>query len=140
MTTKLPTLLIALGLAAAASQAVAADLTVTFEGAEPRGQVMVALYDTEAAYDLSRAAFAQQAPATASKVTVTFKDLAPGRYAVKSFQDLNGDGKMSSNPLGMPTEPFGFSNNAPVRMGPPTWAEVAFEVGPTDAAQTIKLQ
>ena len=41
---------------------------------------------------------------------------------------VNGDGKLGFNPLGMPNEPFGFSNNAPVRMSAPAWSETAFEV------------
>jgi uncharacterized protein (DUF2141 family) len=137
--TKLNLFLAALA-AAAAGSAQAADLTVTFETTEARGLVMAALYASEADYDLNKPASAQAAPAAGATAVVTFKGLAPGRYAIKSFQDLNGDGKLSSNPLGMPTEPFGFSNNAPVRMAAPSWAETVFEVGADGAAHTIKMQ
>jgi uncharacterized protein (DUF2141 family) len=141
MTTKLRLFLATLGLAAAGTSAAAADLAVTFDIEEPRGQLMVALYATEADYDLNRPQVAEVASASAKgPLTVTFKNLAPGRYAVKSFHDVNGDGKMSQNPFGRPTEPFGFSNNAPVRMGAPSWAEAAFEVGPDGAQQRISFQ
>ena len=134
------TFLISLAALAAATSAAAADLTVTFDVAEPRGQVMVALYGSEAAYDGDKSTAVSMVPAAGQPVSVTFKDLAPGRYAVKSFHDVNGDGKMGTNPLGMPTEPFGFSNNAPVRMGPPAWADAAFDVDAAGAQQTISLK
>lgn len=134
------TILISLVALAAASSAAAADLTVTFDVAEPKGAVMVALFNSEAAYDGDKQTAANMAPVAGNQASVTFKDLPPGRYAVKSFHDVNGDGKMGTNPLGMPTEPFGFSNNAPVRMGPPAWADAAFDVGAAGAAQTISLK
>lgn len=54
--------------------------------------------------------------------------LKPGRYAVKSFHYIDGDGKMGTNPFGMPIEPFAFSNNAVGNMGPAKWADASFEV------------
>jgi uncharacterized protein (DUF2141 family) len=57
--------------------------------------------------------------------------LAPGRYAIKSFHDIDGDNRMSTNPMGMPIEPFAFSNNARGNMGPPNWADSAFDIAAT---------
>ena len=71
--------------------------------------------------------------------TLTLAAPAPGRYGIKLFHDVDGDGVMATNIMGFPTEPFGFSNNAPVRMGPPDFAAAAFAVGPNGAAQTITL-
>jgi uncharacterized protein (DUF2141 family) len=140
MTRKLLLLTSLAGLAVAAPAA-AADLSVAFDIGEPRGQLMVAVYASEADYDASKPRTAQMAPVSAKgPLTVIFKDVAPGRYAIKTFQDVNGDGKMGANPFGQPTEPFGFSNNAPVRMGAPSWAETAFDVGPDGAVQRISFQ
>ena len=38
--------------------------------------------------------------------------LPDGDYAVRAFHDLNGDGKMNTNPFGMPVEPDEYSQNA----------------------------
>jgi uncharacterized protein (DUF2141 family) len=134
-------LLLPLGPAAlAAEEPGAAAVRVTFELAQPKGAVMVALYDGEAGYKASHpvaAARVEVAGPTASKL---FAGLKPGRYAIQSYQDLNGDGQLNRNPLGMPTEPFGFSNNAPPHMGPPAWSEAAFDVGPGETAQRITLR
>lgn len=52
-------------------------------------------------------------------IVVTFADLPVGNYAVSLFHDRNQDGVLNRGEFGIPTEGFGFSNNAPVRMGPP---------------------
>ena len=72
-------------------------------------------------------------------ITTTFTGLVPGRYAIKAFHDVNGDGKMGSNPFGMPTEPFAFSNNAHGVMGPAKWDAAAFEVKAGDNSHTIAI-
>lgn len=131
----LPTLAAAfiLGFAAAAAQAgaaSAADLTLTFKGLEKQtGAILFVLVNSEAAYDDKAAAVAQDMLAVSGgAVTTRLAGLAPGRYAIKAFHDLDGDGKMATNPFGMPTEPFAFSNNAEGMMGPPKWEAAAFEV------------
>lgn len=118
-----------------------AALNVTFKGIKtPTGAVMVALFPSEAAYD-GKAPGAGQAmlKVGGDAVTATFNGLAPGRYAVKAFHDVNGDGKLGQNPFGIPTEPFAFSNNARAMMGPPTWADASFEVKAGANIQTIEI-
>jgi uncharacterized protein (DUF2141 family) len=65
---------------------------------------------------------------------------APGLYAVRLFHDVDGDGQMNANLMGIPTEPFGTSNDAPPRFGPPAFEEAVFEVGADGAVQIITLQ
>ena len=65
--------------------------------------------------------------------------LKPGRYAVRAFHDVDGDGKLSVNPFGAPTEPVAFSNNARPMMGPAAWTDAAFEVGPGGAVHLITI-
>jgi uncharacterized protein (DUF2141 family) len=114
-------------------------VTITVAGIKPlQGFLMIALHD-EAGW--SGAAIARtRIPASGATVTTTLPAPKPGRYGIKMFHDLNGDGVMETNIVGIPTEPFGFSNNAPVRMGPPAFAEAAFDVGPAGAKHTITLK
>lgn len=72
-------------------------------------------------------------------VKLTFKVPGPGRYGVRLFHDRNGDGKLETDFLGIPREPFGFSRNAPAQFGPPSFEEAAFDVGADGAAQSITL-
>lgn len=136
-----------LGFASAAAQAGAASaadtatLTVTFQGLKQKtGAVLFTVVNSETAYD-GKAPVAAQAILKVSGDTAvrTFTGLAPGRYAIKAFHDLDGDGKMSTNPFGVPTEPFAFSNNAPIMMGPPKWDAAAFEVKAGANAHSIDI-
>lgn len=57
-------------------------------------------------------------------ITVEFPEItAAGQYAVSAFHDLNGDGKLNTSLVGIPTEPYGFSNNARPRFRAPRWSE-----------------
>ena len=60
------------------------------------------------------------------KATAIF-DLPFGEYAIAGFQDLDGNGVLSGNFLGIPKEPVGFSRNAKVRFGPPKWNDAVFQ-------------
>jgi len=59
-------------------------------------------------------------------VQVMFDGLPGGKYAVRIFQDLNGNDKMDFNGQ-MPGEPFGFSNIT-MLMGPPRYSDAAFDL------------
>lgn len=125
-----------------AAQTAPIALTLAFEGIKtPKGAIMVALYDSEAAFDQPGGKTVQLAvvPATSARVQAEIKGLVPGRYGVKAFHDLDGDGKMGTNPFGMPTEPFAFSNNATGMMGPAKWSAAAFAVGVDPAIHTIAI-
>jgi uncharacterized protein (DUF2141 family) len=135
-------LLAALTLAGAAHAAEpAGELTVTFQNLKTKaGSVMVSLAASEDAYaDKAPAAGLATAPVNGDTASATFKGLAPGRYAIKAFHDVNGDGKMGTNPFGMPTEPFAFSNNAHGNMGPAKWADASFEVKAGANTQAIDI-
>jgi len=114
-----------------------ATLTVNLDCASAEGRVMIGLYDSQAAYDGDRPL---RTVAAEPGRPVRVGGLAPGRYAIKSFHDVNGNGKMDTNPFGMPTEPFAFSNNAKGSMGPASWEAAAFTVEATGAAQTLVLK
>ncbi|MEC9459160.1 MAG: DUF2141 domain-containing protein [Pseudomonadota bacterium] len=46
-----------------------------------------------------------------------------GNYALAGIHDLDNNGMLSGNFLGIPKEPFGFSNNARGNFGPPKWED-----------------
>jgi uncharacterized protein (DUF2141 family) len=140
--------LTAIAMATASFSAVAvaenaqSNLSVTFTGIqEKEGAVMGVLFDSEAAYD-GKGAPVRQIMVTADKVDVAtlLEGLVPGTYAIKAFHDVDGDHKMGTNPYGMPTEPFAFSNNAQGNMGPAKWADAKFEVKAGANAHSIVIQ
>lgn len=75
------------------------------------------------------------------KVTLTFSNVKPGRYSVALLHDENDNGKADRALLGMmPKEGFGFSRDAPVRMGPPSFKDAAFDFDGSKAELTIKMR
>lgn len=119
----------------------AAELTVAFKDIQtPSGVMMIALYDSQEAYDRNgKPVRAVQLPVTAATAQTKVAGLKPGRYAIKMFHDIDSDGKMGANPFGIPLEPFAFSNNAKGSMGPASWAAASFEVPAAGAVQTIQI-
>ena len=62
-----------------------------------------------------------------------------GEYAITLFVDFNGNKKIDKNFLGIPKEPYGFSNNVIGNMSAPTFDQAKFLIsGPT--TQNIKLR
>ncbi|MCX9145894.1 DUF2141 domain-containing protein [Erythrobacter sp. WG] len=117
----------------------AANLAIRFEGIEtPKGQIMLSVFDNAAAHDQNGAPVRVAAvPVDGTTAIASFEGLAPGDYAVKAFHDIDGDGKMGTNPFGMPIEPYAFSNNAKVQGGPPRWEAARFPVAA--GANTISI-
>ena len=118
----------------------AAELRLSFEDVKTlKGAVLVALYDSEAAYDAGKPVASEMIPVTGATATTTIKGLKPGRYAFKAFHDLDGDFKMATNPFGMPTEPYAFSNGAKPDGGPPAWSKTVFDVAEPGAMQAVHI-
>lgn len=118
------------------------SLTIRFQGIEtPTGQIMLSMFDSQRAHDQNGAPVRVAAvPVAGASAVVQFEGLVPGDYAVKAFHDVDGDGRMGTNPFGMPLEPFAFSNDAKAEAGPAKWAAARFPVvaGANTIAITIK--
>jgi 4,4'-diapolycopenoate synthase len=65
--------------------------------------------------------------------------LPPGNYAVSVYDDLNNNGKLDRNVLGIPREPVGASNNPLPRFGPPRFRDCTFQIGLVHKVITIAL-
>ena len=68
-----------------------------------------------------------------------FAQLPPGRYAVIVIHDENDDGRLDANAFGMPTEGYGFSNDAHGFLSAPSFDAAAIVVGDADKGIAISL-
>ena len=133
---------IAAALFAAPALTSAASLTVRIDGLRVQsGQMLVSVVGSADAWNGTGkpAAATARTPGDSAVMDVEFADLPPGDYAVRVLHDENGNGKMDSNPLGMPLEGYGFSNN-PMVMRPATFDEARFTVGDDGALIIIALR
>jgi uncharacterized protein (DUF2141 family) len=110
-----------------AMPAYGAELTVKISGLSPgKGAITVSVFDGQAAF-LKEPAITETLPVgAASDIEIPF-ELPTGRYAISVTYDLNRNGKIDTNLLGIPTEPYGFSNNPSTLFGPPSFADAAIE-------------
>jgi uncharacterized protein (DUF2141 family) len=120
---------------------VSTTLELSFvEIAAPTGRIMLAIFASEADYNAERLVRGAAVDVAATEASTRIEGLAPGTYAIKLFHDVNGNGKMDTNPFGMPIEPFAFSNSAKGHMGPATWGAAMFEVKPGTTSHTISFK
>lgn len=106
------------------------DLVVEITPEIREGEVRLSLFRGAEAYDGGAPLAGAARSAGAGTVTATFTGLEPGEYAIKAFHDLNGNGMLDTNLMGIPNEPFAFSNNAAGSFGPASFEQAKFEVRP----------
>ena len=85
--------------------------------------------------DMAKAIVAK--PTGKNSISVTVSDLPYGKYAVMVFQDMNGNKKLDKNFLGIPSEPFAFSNNYKPMFRAPRWEDCEFEYNAKSNTVTI---
>ncbi len=113
------------------------NVEVILNKPEAGGQLMMLLCPTKEAYDKDEGCAPRMVKADGRTVRVTFTDVKPGIYAVKVFHDINSDRKLNTSWVGWPQEPYGFSNDAPVNMGPPSFKLAAITV--KEGVQTTRI-
>jgi uncharacterized protein (DUF2141 family) len=116
------------------------SLTLTLTGiSNQKGTISVGVFFGQENYDGGEAVTGANVTVDADEETVVISGLKPGEYGLKLFHDVNGNGKMDTNPFGMPVEPFAFSNNAKGRFGPAGWDAARFTVTADGGEQTITI-
>jgi uncharacterized protein (DUF2141 family) len=132
--------LLQLLLAVPLSGALAADLEVTLEDvATSSGHVLVAVCTPET-FLRRGCPYTGRAPAASGEAQVVVRGIDPGVYAVQAFHDQNDNLDLDRNILGLPKEGMGFSNDAPMRFGPPSFDDAAIEIGAAGAATRLRLR
>lgn len=74
-----------------------------------------------------------------SQARCDFEDIPPGTYAMAVIHDENMDGKLDTNWLGIPTEGYGFSNDARGPLGAPPFSAASFSYDGKNVELTMSL-
>ena len=82
----------------------------------------------------------KHAKAVGPVVRLQFPDLSLGSYAVKVFHDVDDNSILDTNWMGIPKEPYGFSNDAMGTFGPPSFEQASFKVGAGTNAVRIRMK
>ncbi|MDC8785951.1 DUF2141 domain-containing protein [Roseateles koreensis] len=130
-TYRLALMLPLMGALLGAQAAQAADMTLEVQGISANeGQILVAVF-AETKDWLRRPVLVARADAAEQKngtLLIQLHDLPEGVLALNVTHDLNGNGRLDMNAMGLPIEPYGFSNNAVGMFGPPSFEKAAFSV------------
>ncbi|MCW5698413.1 MAG: DUF2141 domain-containing protein [Rhodospirillales bacterium] len=120
----------------------ASDLVVRIEALRSAsGKVRLALYDDAGRFLQKGAAHGgAEVPPVETGTQVVFSGLAPGTYAIAAYHDENDNGDFDTGFLGLPLEGFGFSNDAPVLLGAPSFDEVAVDVPQAGTVITVRMR
>ena len=81
------------------------------------GHLYVAIYNSEETF-MKKPLTAFRIDVKDTSLSIPCQGLPTGTYAISLFQDENGNGKLDTAVFGIPTEKYGFSNDAQGVMGP----------------------
>jgi len=139
MKTLLFTLLLLLNMANFSENA---DISVQLSNLEKgMGSVNVALFDkAEDFTDNPYKTLRQKLKTGQSGASLTFEDVPPGTYAIAVYQDTNDNGEFDTNFVGIPKEPYGFSNNYRPTMSSPSFDKAKFDLSGEKVVQQIKIE
>ncbi|OYU44606.1 MAG: hypothetical protein CFE44_12045 [Burkholderiales bacterium PBB4] len=114
----------------ACGTAKAADVIVKVTGTNSTvGQIRCGLFENSPAFPMDPSGAKQVSlSADAGALVCKFSGVAPGTYAVSVGHDANGNKKVDTNFLGIPTEGWGVSNNVVPRLRAPRFDEAQFVV------------
>ena len=105
------------------------DININIDGIEElKGSMFIAVFDDPASFPEFGKQYREMViPVRSLELSHTFKDLPNHTYAVAVFHDINDNGILDKNALGIPLEPYGFSRNARARCSAPPFEDAKIE-------------
>lgn len=115
-----------------------ATITVTIENVRSdNGTILAGLHTTDT-FMKAEALVNTGTPAKIGEVTLTFKNVQPGTFAIMVIHDANDNKQIDMDPsTGIPQESYGTSGKINP-YGPPAFTDAKFEV--TDKDQTLTIR
>lgn len=124
----------------ASASASSAELTVEVKGINNNmGKIYIAVYDKAEGW-MKKPVHSASAAANVAGVAISLKDVAVGEYAISLYHDENDNGKMDTNIVGMPIEPYAFSNDAAGQFGPASFEQAKFKVDADKKSIVINIK
>ncbi|RZO97330.1 MAG: DUF2141 domain-containing protein [Flavobacteriales bacterium] len=111
-------------------------LNIEIENIEQKGTVYLAIYDNSTNFDqdnknknVNKNRWVKSIVEVVNKNSFTRNvELKKGVYAISLFVDSNNNKIIDKNLLGIPTEQYGFSNNASGFLGSPSYKDASFNL------------
>ena len=111
-------------------------LKIEIENIEQKGTVYLAIYDNSTSFDqdnknknVNKNRWVKSIVEVVNKNSfIRNVELKKGVYAISLFVDSNNNKIIDKNLLGIPTEQYGFSNNATGFLGSPSYNDASFNL------------
>lgn len=94
---------------------------------EIKGTIRMAVYSGEDNF-MKKSLTSKEIKVTGKEVTVVFENVKHGEYAVSTYHDVDDNKELDTGFMGIPKEPYGFSNDARGTFGPPSYEKSKFKV------------
>ena len=107
------------------------------------GDIYIAVYDSDDNWLGDETVMQQKvviAEALDGELVLSELQLPPGEYAFSIFYDVNNNGELDTNWIGIPKEPVAISNNARPKFGPPSYEDAVFTLGSEPVIQQIEIE
>ena len=114
-----------IGLSLISLNTYAANLNVTIDNVNSNeGKILAQVFKGHANYKNGKPESSLVLPAKKGENSFLFQNLSEGEYAVRLFHDINDNNDLDTNVFGMPTEGYGFSNQAVGNFGPAKYKDM----------------
>ena len=118
-----------------------ATVIVTVTGLRSeKGQVKIAVFNLPERWLGEQPVYSSAINVDGQSVTWKLNAIPYGDYGIAVLHDENKNGTMDKNFLGIPQEPYGFSNNVRVTLGPPKWDNSKFAVRGSTTEVSIEVK
>jgi uncharacterized protein (DUF2141 family) len=103
-----------------------------------KGKLQVCITDKKEGF-LKQCEYAKAVAVTKNTISLEIANIKTGIYSISLFHDENNNGVLDTKGFfGIPSEPYGFSNNPSTTFGPPSFEECTFLIN-EDKQISIKL-
>jgi uncharacterized protein (DUF2141 family) len=109
---------------------------------EARGSLRIAMFDNEESFlNTPNAIYLKVLEVNDTlERKLSIPNLPEGDYAVAVFHDLNKNGRLNTNWLGIPTEPYAFSNDAGRKWKKPGFEDARFSLKEHSKVVELRLR
>lgn len=117
-------------------------LTIEIKGLKvAKGNIQLGIYNKADGFATNKNVYLGKiSKVSSTTVTIKLPNLPYGNYAIAAYHDANGNGKLDKNFFGVPTELYGFSNNARGVVSAPDFKDAKFNVNSTTNKISFKLK
>lgn len=105
------------------------------------GTIQLGIYNNAEGFPLKKKVYLGKVITANSKsVRIELPNLPHGEYAIAAYHDKNGNGKLDKNIFGVPTELYGFSNNARGIVSAPNFSDAKFTINSSTNKISFELK